>query len=148
MPNKCACGCGRHVSTPGHHTKACRERLIEQGIPCPPNRTSPQYKAIRLAVQQHGPQQKAQRANAVLGLAPLALQPLHPDMQKNMDAIKKANSINNPINNPISNPMNGPINSKKRKMENQAKNKQIVQDNPDLRATDKMSDGKHVSIFH
>jgi len=68
--------------------------MIEQGIPCPPNSTSPQYKAVRLVVQQHGPQQKAQRANAALGLAPLTFQPLDPDMQKVLVALKTKSNIN------------------------------------------------------
>jgi len=98
------------------------------------------------------------------GLVSLTFQPLHPEMPKKLDAIKTANSIKNPannlINNPINNPINGPIykpinnpinnpiNAKKRKLENWTKNKQTVQDNADLSATGKMSDGKHASIFH
>jgi len=97
---------------------------------------------------RHGPQQKAQRANAVLGLAPLTFQPLDPNMQKVLDAIKTTNSIQNPINNSVNNPINNPINNKRRKLENWAKNQQIAQEHPDLSATDKMSDGKNASLFH
>jgi len=61
-------------------------------------------------------------------------------MQTKLDAIKTRNSIYNPIN--------SPIHSKRRKLENLAKNKQIIQENPDLSATEKMSDGKNASIFH
>jgi len=150
MPSTCACGCGGRVAAPGHHIKGYRERLIKQGIPCPPNIKSSQHHALRLAVQQHGPQQKDQRANAVTGLAPMTFQPLVPHIQQKLDAIKASSRIYNPINhpiyNPIHNPINNPINIKRRKLENCAKNKQTVQENPNLSATDKMSDGKHASI--
>ena len=102
------------------------------------------------SVQQHGPQQKVQKANAALGFAPLTFQPLNPVMQKVLAAIKTKNSIKNPIKIPINNPINNPINSKRRKLENWSENKQIVQDNRTLSATDKMSDGKpeNASIFN
>jgi len=93
-------------------------------------------------MQQHGSQQKAQRANAADGLAPMTVQPLFPHMQQKLDKKAKWHSINNPLNNSI----NNLLSSKKRKLENCDKNKQTVQDNPNLSATDKMSDGKHASI--
>jgi len=43
------------------------------------------------------------------------------------------------------NSINNPIDSKKRKLENREKDKQTVQDNPFLSATDKMSNGEHAS---
>jgi len=104
--------------------------MTKEGIFCPPNSKSPLYKAQRLVVQQHGPQQKAQKANAALGLATLTFQPLDPDMQK--FEIKKAisiaitnpkyNAINNAINNPKNNAINSSQNGKRRKLENWAKN--------------------------
>jgi len=124
--------------------------MTEQGTLCPPNSRSPKYMAEIQSVQQHGPQQKAQKANAALGFAPLTFQPLNPVMQKVLAAIKTKISIKNPIKIPINNPINNPINSKRRKLENWAENKQIVQDNRTLSATDKMSDGKpeNASIFN
>ena len=88
--------------------------------------------------QQQGEQKKAQRARAEAGLDPLTVTPLLPCMQRRLDAIKRSNSTNSPLNNPLT--------SKKRKLENYAKNTQTVHDNPNLSATDKMSDGEHASI--
>jgi len=118
MPSKCACGCGAVVANPGHRVKACRERLLAQGLPCPPNVKRPYYHALRLAVQQHGPQQKAQWARTEAGLDPMTFKPLLPHMQHQLDIIKTSNSTHNPLH--------YPINSKKRKLESCAKNKQTV----------------------
>jgi len=97
-------------------------------------------------VQQQREQKKAQRARAEAGLDPLTVMPLLPCMQRRLDAIKRSNSTNSPLNNPLNNLINNPLTSKKRKLENYAKNTQTVHDNPNLSATDKMSDGEHASI--
>jgi len=133
MPSGCACGCGVAVCAPKTYFKACRDRLSKQGIPCPANVKAPHYLAFRLAVQEHGPGQTAQKANAAAGLAPTTFKPLPPHMQQRLDKNVTGNAISNPIRN------------NKRKLENFEKNKQTVQDNPNLSATDKMSDGKHAS---
>ena len=134
MPSHCDCGCGGQVAKPGHRVKACRDRLLAQGHPCPQNTQNKQYYELKLARQEHGAQKKAQRARAEAGLDPLTFTPLLPDMQRQLDTRNRTNSTNNPLY------------SKKRKLEVCAKNKQTVHDNPDLSATDKMSDGKHASI--
>jgi len=105
-----------------------------------------QYHELRLAVQQYGAQQKAQKARAAAGLEPMTFTPLLPYMQRQLDSIKRSNSIFNPINNPLNSPINNPLSSMKRKADNSAKNRQTVYDNPHLGSTEKMSDGKHASI--
>ena len=85
MPSKCDCGCGVPVCAPRTYFKACRARLSAQGIPCPANVLPQYYIELRLAVQQHGPQQKAKRATAAAGLVPKPFQPLLPHMQQKLD---------------------------------------------------------------
>jgi len=74
--------------------------------------------------------EESSTARAEAGLDPLTFTPLLPYMQRQLDAMNRSNSTG----------------SKKRKLEDCAKNKQTVHNNPNLSATDKMSDGKHASI--
>jgi len=131
MVNKtfCACGCGANVRLIGDHRRACRLREQAAGRWCPPNvRSAAQLRAVKTLNMKNHPRTNPHTHK------------IH-NPSNNLKNNPKNNAKNNPINHPKYNPKTNAKNSLIRKLALRTKNLKLVQDDPTILETKKMSPG-------